>query len=477
MAEPLQWGTSVEGNSVEHGTDHPDPVRGWKRLSPRRWSLWSLSTSAVVYVLLVEAIALATVVGTIPLVPIGKQDWIWFAALSAAAVVHLEAARGMERIREITSEGTPHNHLQTVWFFAAVVLLPPPLIFALLVISYTHSWVRVYQRRALAHRKIFSVATVILGCTAAYAMLAAVYPGHQEPFVMAMHGPLALVAVVAAGLLYRLVNYGLVVMVLLITNPDQPARRALGRASDQLMIAGAIGLGTGIAVVMTSQPWWTPLLVVTVLALHTGLLLPQFRDASRTDAKTGLFEPTFWAELTSDELDRARRLSGTLGLLLLDLDHFKRVNDGYGHLAGDQVLRAVADAIKHSVRGHDMVGRYGGEEFAIVLPGMTEGDVIQAAERIRTAVGALEVTVTDLDGDERTVKNLTASIGAAVYPTHGTERTVLLLAADAALYEAKTQGRNCTKLADSTPKPVPAARKSDEWTHIRLTVERGRKTG
>jgi diguanylate cyclase (GGDEF)-like protein len=123
------------------------------------------------------------------------------------------------------------------------------------------------------------------------------------------------------------------------------------------------------------------------------------------------------------------------------------------------------------------VGRYGGEEFAIVLPGMTEGDVIQAAERIRTAVGALEVTVTDLDGDERTVKNLTASIGAAVYPTHGTERTVLLLAADAALYEAKTQGRNCTKLADSTPKPVPAARKSDEWTHIRLTVERDRKTG
>jgi diguanylate cyclase (GGDEF)-like protein len=283
--------------------------------------------------------------------------------------------------------------------------------------------------------------------------------------------------VVAAGLLYRLVNYGLVVMVLLITNPDQPARRALGRASDQLMIAGAIGLGTGIAVVMTSQPWWTPLLVVTVLALHTGLLLPQFRDASRTDAKTGLFEPTFWAELTSDELDRARRLNGTLGLLLLDLDHFKRVNDGYGHLAGDQVLRAVADAIKHSVRGHDMVGRYGGEEFAIVLPGMTEGDVIQAAERIRTAVGALEVTVTDLDGDDRTVKNLTASVGAAVYPTHGTERTVLLLAADAALYEAKTHGRNCTKLADSTPKPVPAARKSDEWTHIRLTVERDRKTG
>jgi diguanylate cyclase (GGDEF)-like protein len=291
-----------------------------------------------------------------------------------------------------------------------------------------------------------------------------------------MHGPLALVAVVAAGLLYRLVNYGLVVMVLLITNPDQPARRALGRGSDQLMIAGAIGLGTGITVVMTSQPWWTPLLVVTVLALHTGLLLPQFRDASRTDAKTGLFEPTFWAELTSDELDRARRLNGTLGLLLLDLDHFKRVNDGYGHLAGDQVLRAVADAIKHSVRGHDMVGRYGGEEFAVVLPGMAADDVLLAAERVRVAIAELEVPVTDLDGDERVVRGLTASVGAAVYPAHGTERTLLLLAADAALYDAKTSGRDCTRVADTTTKHLPAARNSEEWTHIRLPVKRDHKT-
>ncbi len=416
-----------------------------------------------------EVLALVTVFGTIPLVAIDRQDWIWFAALSVAAVVHLEAARGMERIREVTSEGAPHNHLQTVWFFAGVLLLPPPLIFGLLVISYTHSWVRVYRRRAVAHRKIFSVATVALGCTAAYAMLTAIYPNHHEPFVTAMHGPLALVAVVAAGLLYRLVNYGLVVLVILLTNPDQPAHKALGSGSDQLMIAGAVGLGTGITVVMTTQPWWTPLLVVTVLALHTGLLLPQFRDASRTDAKTGLFEPTFWSELTSDELDRARRLGGTLGLLLLDLDHFKRVNDGYGHLAGDQVLRAVADTIKHSVRGHDMVGRYGGEEFAVVLPGMDPDDVLLAAERVRTAVAELEVTVTDLDGDERVVRNLTASIGAAVYPAHGTERTVLLLAADAALYEAKTNGRDCTRIAPTTQKRLPAARNPEEWTPLHLT--------
>lgn len=417
----------------------------------------------LVYVLTVEIAAAGIVAGTVNLTPVTRQDWIWFGLLVLAAVAHLEASSGIERIREISSEGSPHNHLQSVWFFASVLLLPPPLIAALILISYTHSWLRVYQRRALTHRKAFSAATVVLACAAAYAVLTAIYPG-TESFALALDGPLALAAITAAGALYRLVNYGLVVLVLIATNPDRPARKALGHASDQLMIAGAVGLATGIAVVMTTRPWWTPLLIVTVLALHTGLLLPQFRDASRTDAKTGLFEPTFWAELTSDELDRAKRLGGTLGVLLLDLDHFKRVNDGYGHLAGDMVLRAVADAIKHSVRGHDMVGRYGGEEFAIVVPGMEVDDVRGAAERVRAAIAGLMVTVPDLDGDTRVVSGLTASVGAAVYPDHGADRTSLLLAADAALYDAKTAGRDCTRIAGETRKDVPEARKPGQYS-------------
>ena len=447
------------------GADPPDPVKGWKRLSPRRWLIWSFATPVLVYILMVELAAVGTVAGTLALDSIGSQDWLWFGLLVLAAIVHLEAARGLERVREVAAEGSPHTHLQSVWFFAGVLLLPPPLIVGLLVISYLHSWVRVYRCRALPHRKIFSVATVILGCAAAYAVLAAFYPVGAEPFAMTLSGPVGLAAVFAAGTMYRLVNYSLVVGVILATNPDRPPRKALGNGSDQLMIAGAVGLGTGIAVVMTSQPWWTPLLIVTVLALHTGLLLPQFRDASRTDAKTGLFDAMFWAELTSDELDRARRLNGRLGVLLLDLDHFKRVNDGYGHLAGDAVLRAVADAIKHSVRGHDMVGRYGGEEFAVVLPGLGQDDVTVAAERIRAAVAELAVEVQDLDGDDRVIIGLTASIGAATYPEHGDDRTSLLLAADAALYDAKATGRDRTRVAGES-RQVPAARRSDEWQHL-----------
>jgi diguanylate cyclase (GGDEF)-like protein len=438
--------------------EHHSPARGLRRLSPRRWSLWSLSRQVVVYILTVELVAVVAAASTIAVIPVTATHWLWFGLLLLGSTVYLEAAAGIERIREVADEGQPYVHLLSVWLFAGVLLLPPPLLCALITLGYLHAWIRVYRMRALVHRKVFSAATVVLGCLAAYWVLHSVYSGTGEAFAAGLDGPEGLLAVVAAGVVYRLVNHGLVVAVILATNLDRPVRTALGPPTDQLMLAGAVGLGSGIAVVMIARPWWTPLLIVTVLALHTGLLMPQFRDASRSDAKTGLFDAVFWAKLVADELDRSRRLGGTTAVLLLDLDHFKHVNDAYGHLAGDMVLRAVADALKRSVRGHDMVGRYGGEEFAIVMPGLGLADVRTAAERVRTAVAAVSVTVFDLDQVERVVTGLTASIGASVFPVHGQDRTSLLVAADAALYEAKTAGRDCTRVAGEASRSIPSAR-------------------
>ncbi|GLZ28363.1 GGDEF domain-containing protein [Lentzea sp. NBRC 105346] len=411
-----------------------------RRVDPRRWKLWSLSLPVLTYIAVVETAATLVVVATARLTPADALAWTWFALLAAGAVVHLEAARGIERIREIAAEGSPHAHMQSVWLFAGVLLLPMPLLVALIGISYVHAWFRVYRRRALPHRKLFSACTVILGCAAGKSVLLAISP-------VSLEGPAGLLGVTLAGFVYWIVNYALVVGAIIMTNLDKPRRSAFGHPSDQLIIAASIGLGCGLAIIMTSHPWLTPLLLVTVLALHMGLLLPQFRMAARTDSKTGLVDATFWHEMAERELDRSRRLGSTVGVLILDLDHFKQINDTYGHLAGDRVLRVVADTIKSVVRAYDLVGRFGGEEFAVLLPGVGVNGVRATAERIRFEIGALSVGVVDRSGMDRTITNFTASIGAAIFPDTATELSPLLLAADEALYQAKGEGRDRTRVA------------------------------
>jgi diguanylate cyclase (GGDEF)-like protein len=433
-----------------HSADRSDLMRGWRRLAPRRWRVWTLSRPILAYVLAVEAAAVAAVIGTSSLGDISRQDLVWLLVLVCAALIYQEAARSIERVREACAEGEPYNHLLSVWLFASVLLLPPALTAVLITVGYLHAYLRVYRRRALVYRKVFSAATVVIACVGAHLVLAVIYPGTTHPYAPVLAGPVGLAAVVAAAAVYRLVNYALVVTAILATNLDRPARSALGNAIDQLMMAGAVGLGGGVAVVMTTQPWLTPLLVLTVLGLHMGLLVPQFREASRNDSKTGLFNSMFWANLVAEEMDNARRFDGTMAVLVIDLDHFKRVNDRHGHLAGDAVLLAVSETIKQSVRAHDIVGRYGGEEFAVALPGITANAVVPAAERIRAAIADMRVTIVDLDGVERVVSGLTASIGAGVFPDHGTDRTTLVRNADAALYEAKAEGRDRTRLACRT---------------------------
>jgi diguanylate cyclase (GGDEF)-like protein len=125
-----------------------------------------------------------------------------------------------------------------------------------------------------------------------------------------------------------------------------------------------------------------------------------------------------------------------LGLLMLDLDHFKAINDRWGHLAGDEVLRRVAQVLLNTIRVGDSAYRYGGEEFAVLL---AEADLATArgvGERVRQAIENLEIPL-----DEGNVK-ITASVGVAIYPVHGKSSQQLVAAADAALYAAKHAGRN-----------------------------------
>jgi diguanylate cyclase (GGDEF)-like protein len=164
-----------------------------------------------------------------------------------------------------------------------------------------------------------------------------------------------------------------------------------------------------------------------------------------TDELTGLFNHRRFQEVMTTEVERARRYHQEMGLIMLDIDDFKRVNDTYGHLQGDLVLREVARVLRQSSREIDEPARYGGEEMAVALPQTDLEGAFQFAERVRRRIEALDLPLLDGDG---TLK-VTASFGAAsLEKSAGDGKDALVASADAALYRAKRSGKNRTVRAE-----------------------------
>jgi len=182
----------------------------------------------------------------------------------------------------------------------------------------------------------------------------------------------------------------------------------------------------------------------------------QTKRMAMTDPSTGLFNYRYFQERLAAMVHEYQASGGTFSLLMLDVDFFKNVNDTYGHPTGDAVLKQVARLLQESVRGADVVFRYGGEEFALILPATDKATAQRVAERIRERIGRtvfLSLTGRPLSG------NLTASIGVANYPEDAIAQVDLLIRADNALYAAKGTGRNRVVLAPPVAgeSPLPQA--------------------
>ena len=175
-----------------------------------------------------------------------------------------------------------------------------------------------------------------------------------------------------------------------------------------------------------------------VIGLQEGLLGAQdaLRRLAAYDDLTGLWNRRMILDRLEMELHRARRESTHVSVALVDLDHFKQINDTHGHAAGDAVLRHAADRMRTTLRDYDYLGRYGGEEFLIVVSNSEAGVVTEVAERCRRAVAEQPVTI----GDRRVP--VTISVGVASTRAVGFDEAALMQSADAALYQAKAEGRN-----------------------------------
>jgi len=204
-------------------------------------------------------------------------------------------------------------------------------------------------------------------------------------------------------------------------------------------------------------------LFVSFVRNRLGAMFNRLREAAHRDPLTDLLNRRGFQDVFDTELERARRASQPLSLIVGDLDRFKRVNDVHGHAAGDAVLVRVADAIRGAKRGFDSAARVGGEEFAVLAPGSDEHGAYMLAERIRAAVR-------EALGGRREEARLTISFGISTFPLHGQSADGLLRTADQALYAAKRLGRDRSVISSAEVPGILArsSRSGNTAAHVEL---------
>lgn len=404
----------------------------------RDWALWKRPRNWIRYTLATEAVTLGLIVAAIVYVPVTSRQLVMFLVLAGLGVLQAEISRKIERMRRSLNV-TPHISMTSVWMLPAILLLPPQLIALLSFTLYLHSGIRSWlgiQHVAL-HRTITNANGVSLTCFAASAVTFGLFGAD------ALTGPNAAAAVCVAAVMYFTANTAITGVGLYLAAPDRASVHSIiGTWDDNLLDMATLCLGGLLVLSLVNQPLLCVVVFVPIFVLQRSVLAKQLEELASKDQKTGLLNATAWHEQGQRELSRAGRADGEFSVLMIDLDFFKKINDSFGHLAGDDMLIALAGLLKRETRTHDLVGRFGGEEFVVLLAGASELEALVAAERIRGLITELVVNSRTNDGTPVTIQDRSASIGVAAYPTGGSTLDEVLASADAAVYAAKRGGRN-----------------------------------
>lgn len=392
------------------------------------WQIWKIPLRASCFLLTIDAIAALVLVGAFVLVPVRLDDLRDFGVVAALGLLAAEMTRQVERRRRRFSD-TPHVNFSSVWTLAGALVLPAALAGVLAIVLYAHLWLRSWRgvTGMHAYRIVFSTSNVILTCqvVAWCAHQFRLFPIGQRSELL---GAIGLAAIIG---IYFAVNSLVVGIAIALIRAEMSIRRLLGPLNENVLEIATLSLGAMAAVLLDWHPSLILLIFLPLYALHRTVLIRQFEHAATTDSKTGLLNASSWRALADAELVRARRHGTKFGVFMIDLDHFRLVNDKFGHLGGDAALRSVGDVLRQEIRGDDLCGRFGGEEFVVVVAGISGDDLEPIAERLRARI--FEVG---------RAHGLSASIGAALYPDAGEDLEDVLLAADNALYAAKDAGRN-----------------------------------
>jgi diguanylate cyclase (GGDEF)-like protein len=378
-----------------------------------------LPRAARIYVAAVLAAATVAAIAGILLAP-PRLD-----RLPAALVILLCATIAQQF--KVKSPKHQSYYTTTIFFFAAAVLFRPAYVIAIILAAHVVELLRVKYRWYI---QAFNVANFVLS-----AIVAGVIAGLGQSAQPSSTGE-AVFFVALAGLTFIALNHFLTALVIMWAR-GVPISRAGTMDWENvgtdlaLMSVGALG-----SLLWLTSPWLVPLCLGPLFLIYRSLLVPSLKEEARTDPKTELANMKHWNQLAQAEVERARRFGRPLSVVLADFDLLRDVNNRYGHLMGDQMIRRVADAIRASLREYDVPARFGGDEFAVLMPETTLPEAMAVAERIRRGVEAIVLK----SGDG--VVPASVSIGVALFPAHGRTASDLLAAADRAVYQAKALGRN-----------------------------------
>jgi diguanylate cyclase (GGDEF)-like protein len=418
----------------------------------REWAVWSLPRPLLALWSVVTCGYLAWTIAGAVRFHFRVSDVVLFAALVACGAFSVEMAR---RGRASEPAGVVKD-VYAVWELPVVFLLPG--LYALIVPAIRLTLTQWRVRRAPAYKRVYTVAAIGIAYGCARLVYMGLLPGHVDPrSYLWSHTSMWLVAAGSGAVAQWAVNQGLILAVFRLENPAASLRDEL--FSKEMLhndaTEGCAALLVAVGMTISS------LTLIIALPLAT-LLQRSFRHAqllneARADAKTGLLNAATWEREASAEITRAVRTSSPLAVALLDLDRFKHINDTHGHLLGDEVLRAIAETMTGVLREYDLAGRFGGEEFVMLLPQTRATDAFRIAERVRAHIARLPIASPT---GERV--HVTASIGVAALDAGSSrELTELLAAADAALYRAKASGRDQVQMI-STSRGLSAVRPSDD---------------
>jgi diguanylate cyclase (GGDEF)-like protein len=427
-------------------------VRRWLLSCVRDAALWKTPRSPRALILSVEMLCVTWLaVANFVIVP-DSADLRRFALLFFLGALYAEGGDRVERLRRFA--GYVDNSVivegSTQWCVAAALVLPPGLAGLFAVLVYGHTLVRSRRHRTQPpHRTIYSGATATAAALVGSTIITEFGVARGDIGTSLW----SLLAVVTAVVTYTLVQESLIVAVLWLIRRPAPLRALLTGPTERAMEYATLALGVLLAVAVLHAPYLSPVVVLIVIVLRRSALVHELQVQATRDAKTGLLNAGAWRHEAERELVRAERIDSPVTVFMIDLDHFKNLNDAHGHQAGDAALKLVADCISDALRGYDAVGRFGGEEFIALLADIDAQQADRVANRLVERIRMLRL---DHDG------SVTASIGVGIGRSSAHTLDDLISVADQALYVAKDSGRDRVHVLHAVLDPHPPARSLDD---------------